>query len=75
MHVGRANIPHKRALKKRLVTRSHDISPEEETRSSPEVEKAVIWYKVIHEIAQEAETSFPTVGKRGIYLVEGYFLR
>ena len=46
------------------MTRSHVISPEEETRSSPEVEKAVIWYKVILEIAQEVETSFPEVGKR-----------
>ena len=43
VYVGRANIPHKRALKNRLVTRSHVISQEEETRSSPEVEKAVIW--------------------------------
>ena len=28
------------------------------------MEKAVIWYKVILEIAQEVETSFPEVGKR-----------
>ena len=46
------------------MTRSHVISPEEETRSSPEVENAVIWYKVILEIAQEVVTSFPEVGKR-----------
>ena len=46
------------------MTRSHVISPEEETRSSPEVEKAVIWYKVILEIAQEVETIFPKMGKR-----------
>ena len=46
------------------MTRSHVISPEEETRSSPEVEKAFIWYKVILEIAQEVETSFPEVEKR-----------
>ena len=46
------------------MTRSHAISPEEETRSSPEVEKTVIWYKVIIEIAKEVETSFPEVGKR-----------
>ena len=39
--------------KNRLETRSHVISLEEVTRSSPEVEKAVIWYKVILEIAQE----------------------
>ena len=62
--MGRANIPHKGALKNWLVTRSHVISPEEETRSSPEVDKAVIWYKVILDIAQEMETSFPEVGKR-----------
>ena len=43
---------------------SHVISLEEETRSSPEVEKPVIWYKVILEIAQEVEMSFPEVGKR-----------
>ena len=46
------------------MTRSHVNSQEEETRSSPEVEEAVIWYKVILEIAQEVETSFPEVGKR-----------
>ena len=46
------------------MTRSHVISPEEETRSFPEVEKAVIWYKVILEIAQEVETIFPEEGKR-----------
>ena len=68
--MGRTNIPNKRALKNRLVTRSHFISPEEETRNSPEVEKAAIWYKVILEIAQEVETSFPEVGK-SIYLVDG----
>ena len=43
---------------------SHVISLEEVTRSSPEVEKAVIWYKVILEIAQEVEMSFQEVGKR-----------
>ena len=46
------------------MIRSHAISLEEETRSSPEAEKAVIWYTVILEIAQEVEISFPEVGKR-----------
>ena len=50
--------------KNRLETRSHVISLEEVTRSSPEVEKTVIWYKVILEIAQEVEISFPEVRKR-----------
>ena len=36
-----------RELKNRLVTRSHVVSQEEETRSSPEVVKVFIWYKVI----------------------------
>ena len=48
------------------MTWSHAISPEEETRNSPEVEKAVIWYKVILAIAQEVETSFTEVGKRNL---------
>ena len=47
----------------RLVTRSHFICQEEVTRSSPEVEKTFIWYKVILEIAKEVETSLPEVGK------------
>ena len=46
------------------MIRLHAIPLEEETRSSPEAEKAVIWYKVILEIAQEVEISFPEVGKR-----------
>ena len=49
--------------KNRLETRSHVVSLEEVTRSSPEVEKAVFWYKVILEIAQEVEMSFPEVVK------------
>ena len=33
--------------KNRLVTRSHVISPEEETRNSQKWKKIFIWYKVI----------------------------
>ena len=60
---GKSKHSSQESSKNRLVTRSHVISQEEETRSSPEVEKAVIWYKVIIEIAQEVETSFQEVGK------------
>ena len=52
-----------RELKNRLVTRSHVVSQEEETRSSPEVEKGIYLVKGNFEIAQEVETIFQEVGK------------
>ena len=52
-----------RELKNRLVTRSHVVSQEEETRSSPEVEKGIYLVQGNFEIAQEVETIFPEVGK------------
>ena len=45
------------------MTRSHVISQEKETCSSPEVKKVFICYKVIIEIAQEVETSSQEVRK------------
>ena len=55
-----------RELKNRLGTRSHVRSPEVEIWSSPEVEKAFIWYMVLIEISQEGEASSPEMGK--VYL-------
>ena len=52
-----------RELKNRLVTRSHVVSQEEETRSSQEVEKGIYLVQGNFEIAQEVETIFPEVGK------------
>ena len=49
---------HIRELKNRLVTRSHVISQEEETRSSPEVEKVFIWYKVILRLSRRWKRFF-----------------
>ena len=66
--MGRANIPHKRALKIGWLLGHMSYSKKRKHEVPLKWKKVFIWYRVIIEIAQEVETRFPEVGKR--YLLD-----